>query len=56
MQLNEKQKFKREINEVKKIFAYQYIHEDRPKGILKEYKRIQKLMNKKMIPKSSTSY
>ena len=32
MQLNEKQKFKREINEAKKIFAYQY--KDRPKGKL----------------------
>ena len=34
MQSNEKQKFKREINEVKKIIACRYIHEDRAKGKL----------------------
>ena len=34
MQSNEKQKFKREINEVKKIITYRYIHEDPAKGKL----------------------
>ena len=33
MQFNEKQKFEREINEVKKIFAYRNMHEKRAKGI-----------------------
>ena len=53
MQLNEKQKFKREINEAKKIFAYQYIYENRPKGIIiiqliifKVQKRFNQLLQK----------
>ena len=44
MQFNEKQKFEREINEVKKIFAYRDMHEKRAKGILfiifTEYKNV----------------